>query len=119
MDLYKYLLKYFILPVWALWERTPYLKHLKYLMKSQYFSREKIQQIQWSKVQKILHHAYNNSPYYREKLDKAGIRPDEINDFNDFLKIPVLEKMEVIQNNESHTELPDIPENLSSVIDSI
>ena len=26
---------------------------------------------------------------------------------------------EVIQNNESHTELPDIPENLSSVIDSI
>lgn len=26
---------------------------------------------------------------------------------------------EIIQNNESHTELPEIPENLKSVIDSI
>ena len=26
---------------------------------------------------------------------------------------------EVIQNNESHTELPEIPENLQSIIDSI
>ncbi len=26
---------------------------------------------------------------------------------------------EIIQNNESHTELPEIPENLESVIDSI
>ena len=26
---------------------------------------------------------------------------------------------EVIQNNESHTELPEIPENLRSIIDSI
>ena len=26
---------------------------------------------------------------------------------------------EVIQNNESHTELPDIPDNLKSVIDSL
>jgi hypothetical protein len=26
---------------------------------------------------------------------------------------------EIIQNNESHTELPEIPENLQSVIDSI
>ena len=26
---------------------------------------------------------------------------------------------EVIQNNESHTELPDVPDNLKSVIDSL
>ena len=26
---------------------------------------------------------------------------------------------EVIQNNESHTELPDIPDNLKSVVDSL
>ena len=46
MDIYKPVLKHIVLPLWAKWERSPYIKHLKYMKKSQYFSREKIREIQ-------------------------------------------------------------------------
>ena len=100
MDPYKYVLKYVILPIWAMWERTPYRKHLKYMLKSQYFSRETIKEIQWQKLKKILHHAYQNSSFYRRKYDEAGINPENIKSFSDFLKIPILSKSEIIRNSE-------------------
>ena len=45
MDLYKPILKHIIMPLWARWENSPYLEHLKYLEKSQYFSEDKIKEI--------------------------------------------------------------------------
>jgi phenylacetate-CoA ligase len=98
MDLYKPVLKHLIMPLWAKWERSPYLKHLKYLDKSQYFPPNKIKEIQWEKIKKLLVHAHENSKYYKELFAENNILPEKINSYEDYKNIPVLTKDDVRQN---------------------
>jgi len=35
-----------------------------------------------------LHHAYNGSPFYRKRLDDAGIQPEDIQSLEDITKLP-------------------------------
>ena len=97
MDLYKPICKHIVIPLWAAWERSPYLRHLKYLEKSQYFSEDKIREIQWRTIKRLLDHAYRNCPYYKKRFDREGIHPSDINSFDDFLSVPVLKKEDVHQ----------------------
>ena len=50
MDVYSHICRHFVIPLWAKWERTPYLQHLTFLQKSQFFSEERIKKIQWKKI---------------------------------------------------------------------
>jgi phenylacetate-CoA ligase len=100
MDIYKPICKYILMPLWAKWERSPYLEHLKYLEKSQYFSIEQIREIQWQKIKRLLNHAYNNCKYYKEKFDKEYVHPNDIKSFNDFMSVPILTKKDVHKYNQ-------------------
>ena len=95
MDIYKPICKHAMIPLWAAWDRSPYLKHLKYLEESQYFSEEKIREIQWEKIKHILNHAYNNSAYYKNRFDHDGMHPRDIKSFDDFLSIQILKKNDI------------------------
>jgi len=100
MDIYKPICKSIVIPLWAAWERTPYLKHLEYLEKSQYFPIEKVREIQWRKLKHLLKHAYQNCRYYKERFDQEKIDPDEIRSFDDFGRIPILTKSEVLEHHQ-------------------
>ncbi|MCK5219579.1 phenylacetate--CoA ligase family protein, partial [bacterium] len=79
---------------------TPYLKHLRYLEKSQYFEEERIRDYQWKKIKKLLDHAYKNCEYYRDKFNQKGIHPNDIKSFDDYFSIPILKKEDVNTYNE-------------------
>lgn len=100
MDLYKPICKHIVIPLWAAWERSPYLKHLKYLEESQYLSEEKIREIQWNKIEQLLDHAYKNCPYYTRTFNNEGIHPDDIKSFDDYLSVPILKKEDVHKYHE-------------------
>ena len=93
MDIYKHVCKHIIIPFWAKWERTDYLEKLSYMEKSQFFTEDKIKSIQFDKIKKILNHSYNSCEYYKSRFNKAGITPNEIKTFDDYLMIPVLKKV--------------------------
>jgi phenylacetate-CoA ligase len=48
------------------------------------------------KIRDLVAHAYQNAPAVKERLDYAGISPDEIQGANDLKKIPVMNKDELI-----------------------
>jgi len=75
-----------------------YTQYLALLDKSQWWSKEKIENYQWGKTLKLLHHAYKNVPYYRKLLDERGISIKSVQNFNDFKIIPFLTK-EIVRNN--------------------
>ncbi len=66
---------------------------------TQDWDQEDIKQHQLEKLQELVKHCYENVPYYRELFDEKGINP-EIESFEDFKKIPVLEKEEILENPE-------------------
>ncbi len=57
-------------------------------------SREEINEIQLEKIKKQILYNYNNSMFYQRKLNAAGIEPGDIKTWNDFHKIPFMDKDE-------------------------
>ena len=66
--------------------------HLKELTDSQWLDNDELKKRQWRDLQSLLHTAYKKNDFYRKRFIKAGIAPDEINSYEDFLKLPILEK---------------------------
>ncbi|MEM2138613.1 MAG: hypothetical protein QXM96_00485 [Candidatus Woesearchaeota archaeon] len=60
-------------------------------------TKEEIKELQLNKLKKLVKHAYETVPYYKELFDRNKINP-EINSFEDFKKIPELEKKTVLED---------------------
>ena len=69
-----------------------------FLQESQYWSKEKLEEYQMNEITKLLNHSYKNVPYYRKVFDERGLKPRDIQNFNDLKQLPYLTK-EIIQNN--------------------
>jgi len=74
----------------------------EFLQKSQWWSREKLEEYQMQQLTKLLTHSYENVPYYRNIFDERGLKPTDIQDFDDLKKLPYLTK-EIIRER-----LPDL-----------
>ena len=53
---------------------------------------EKIRQLQLSKFKKIFRWAYENSKFHRRLYDNAGIKPEDVQSFEDIQRVPKVEK---------------------------
>ncbi|MCD4730169.1 MAG: hypothetical protein K8R74_06200 [Bacteroidales bacterium] len=98
MDLFAPFVRNVIAPIWAMKEGSPYLRHLRYLEKSQYYSLEKTKEIQWEKLKKLLIHAYQNVIFYRQNFDILGIQPEDIRTWDDFSNLKILTKEDIRKN---------------------
>lgn len=79
-----------------------YRKTLKFITKSQWWNRGKLEDFQWEQLIKLLNHAYKNVPYYEKVFNDLGLKPEDIKSLKDFQKLPLLTK-EIIKKN--HKEL--------------
>ena len=95
MDWHAALIRTVIGPLWARWEESPYLRHYRRLRRTQYESEPTIRDRQWAAVQAMLRHAYATVPYYRQRLDEAGLPPQRVRDWDDFRRVPVLTKADI------------------------
>ncbi len=70
----------------------------KFLQKSQWWSREKLEDYQIQQLKKLLNHAYEYVPYYRRIFDERGLKPKHIQTFSDLKHLPYLTKNDLKQN---------------------
>ena len=54
--------------------------------------REQLKALQSERLVKQIHHVYENVPYYRAKMDAAGVSPEDIHGIEDLHKLPFLSK---------------------------
>jgi len=80
-------------------------KMLKVLMENQWplirnFSKksvDEIQDFQFRRIQQLVTHAFNTVGLYHEKYTAVGFEPGDLKNWEDFQKIPILEKNELIE----------------------
>lgn len=60
------------------------------LDESQWWDRQRMSDWQDVRLREIVKHAYEHTPYYRELLDRHGVRPDKFRGREDLGRIPVL-----------------------------
>lgn len=55
-------------------------------------THKKIEEIQLERLKHMVEKAYNNVPFYKQKLDEVGIKPSDIQSLKDVAKIPFTTK---------------------------
>lgn len=61
----------------------------------QWLPPDKLKAFQWTELQNLLRHAYEFSPWYRERLAAHGIKPDDVKTPADYLRIPIISKDDI------------------------
>ena len=95
MDLLAPFSRHFIAPLWAMWEKSPYLSHYKRLLKTQYDPPELIRSRQIGRMRLIVEHAYRTCTFWKERFESIGVRPEEIHELEDLQKLPLLTKTDL------------------------
>jgi len=93
--MYKIILKHILFPAYLAKNKNKMLKRLDMLEKSQWLSAEEIQNIQLERFKKLLTHSYNNVPFYKEKLDKVKLHPNDFTSLKQLKEIPYLSKSDL------------------------
>ena len=88
----KWLLSKFLIPLSDYYRGTSTLKKYKFLMESQWWSKEKIEELQNKKLTRLISYAYVNVPFYRKVFKTNNIFPEDIKTHEDLVKIPPLTK---------------------------
>jgi phenylacetate-CoA ligase len=99
MDLMGSLVRNTFLPLdlWRVGEHGG-LRYLKEYEQSQYFSLERLRELQLGRLRALLAHAQKNCPFYAERFRRAGMAIGDIKSLEDLRNLPVLEKGD-IQNH--------------------
>ncbi|MGX7949448.1 phenylacetate--CoA ligase family protein [Oleidesulfovibrio alaskensis] len=91
-DWFSYVARHVIAPMWAVYEHSPYLRHLKTVSANQYRPLDEMRALQWERLRGLLRHAAAHVPYYRALWAAQGIDADSVRSWDDFYALPVLEK---------------------------
>lgn len=81
-----------ILPLGDMMTGQQVAKYLRFLMKSQHWTREEIDAFQNERLRALIEHAYNHVPYYHDEMEKLGLTPADIQTKKDLEKLPIITK---------------------------
>ena len=60
-----------------------------------FLARDHLREIQWDRFQKILRHAFENAPWYREQMVKSKVSLHDIRSLKDIAKLPFITKQDL------------------------
>lgn len=84
----------------TLLRRRKTLRYLREYEANQWLSPQRIGELQWGKLKRLVQHCWEHVPYYREQWKRLDIAPQDIRGPADYARLPVLTKQEVRENLE-------------------
>lgn len=81
-----------ILPLSDLITGQEVAKYLKFMLESQYWTREQLDAFQNERLRALIEHAYNHVPFYHDEMNLLGLTPKDIQTKDDLSKLPVINK---------------------------
>ena len=81
-----------ILPLGDLLTGQQVRKYLRFILKSQNWTREQIDAFQNERLRALIAHAYNHVPYYHDVMVERGLTPADIQTKDDLVKLPIISK---------------------------
>lgn len=99
---YEPLFRHALFPLYeSVLRRRNTLHHLRQYERSQWLDPERMQALQWGKLKDLLRHCWENVPYYQQSWGALGISgPDDIASFEDYARLPLLDKPTIRANFE-------------------
>jgi phenylacetate-CoA ligase len=82
-------------PLWDLYDRSPRLRELRELRRSQYLASDELRARANICLQRLAIHAATTCPIYRERFEGAGIDPNRVRSIEDLRSLPILTKDDI------------------------
>lgn len=96
MDLYAKLVRNVLYPL--VMRRSGDVGQLRWLRefeRTQYLSADALHTLRLSRLEALLAHAYEQCPFYRERMEQAGLHPEDVRSLEDLRHLPPLEKSDL------------------------
>jgi phenylacetate-CoA ligase len=94
------LLRHIVFPAYHKLRKTKVMERINELEKSQWKSPEDLAVLQALKLKRLLIHANNTVPFYRERFNDLGIDATKLHQPEYFSKIPLLTKKDINENRD-------------------
>lgn len=91
-DFHGVLLRSVIQPLGDRWRGVPIGRKLDLLEETQWWPRERLEDLQNQKLRKLIQSSYERIPYYRDMMDARRLKPTDIQTSNDLVKLPFFTK---------------------------
>ena len=95
-----------VYPLWIAKDKSPRLRYLAELERSQYYDAAKLRELQTRKLLATIEGAYRDSPYWTQQFDSLGLKPSDFKDERDLKKLPILAKDTVRHHQKEILALP-------------
>ncbi len=69
--------------------------------RSQFLSTDALQRLQLHRLRILLAHAYGDCPFYRRRMQQAGVAPQDVRRLEDLRALPPLEKHEIQEHGDA------------------
>lgn len=87
-----------IYPLWTRRDHPRYRHYASLFARGQWLPKPELEQLQLKLLRTQMLHAYRHIPFYRQRMEQAGITPLDIQSLNDLRILPVLTKRDIQQN---------------------
>lgn len=81
-------------------KKNNHLKMLKLLDQSQYYSPQRLRELQIKKLRQLILTAFESSPFWKKRFDSIGLERGDIDGLKSPEKIPVLTKRDIIEKRD-------------------
>lgn len=85
---------------------THFRRHYRFIKESQYYSKDEIFEYQSVSLRDLIKFSFENSKFWRNTLDRAGVSPDGIRRPVDLANLPILEK-ETVRSKIGQIQITD------------
>jgi phenylacetate-CoA ligase len=68
------------------------------LERTQWLSVHDVRELQELRLRRLVYHAYQHVPWYRQEMDARGLKPKDVRTLADLQKLPLLTKQDVREN---------------------
>lgn len=103
-DLYGALVDRLLFPGWeGVLKARPTLRHVTDLARTQFAPPAELERIQLDKLTRLLRHADDHVPHYRERFRAAGFDPGDLRSTRDIERLPILSRDEAQRTVEART----------------
>ncbi|HKE18390.1 MAG TPA: hypothetical protein VKB80_26110 [Kofleriaceae bacterium] len=95
---------------WESWVRgRPTLEYWQRLEKLQWASRDELEAFQLVELRALLRHAWEHVPFYRSRMEEAGLSPDGVRTLDDLRRMPILTREDAADGDARRATAPPFP----------
>ncbi|WP_419174466.1 phenylacetate--CoA ligase family protein [Desulfosediminicola sp.] len=95
--IFPLLRRHFLEPLYIMKSGSAKLSYWRRLEESQFYSRNQLEEIQWSRLQKLWRFLWRENGFYQKQFQNAGLKENDLKGPEDIRRLPILTKKEILR----------------------